>query len=1145
MELQCPSCYFVVSPASSAQEGDPCPLCNRPLAHQPSPTKDESVHGIDSMPTSTQDDMSGNPLQEGILGDWQNRAKRDESFASVHHAGEFDIPGTPESPLGYNPAQPTHKFIVTGDGSVFDHPEPTHHEYIAQTLGDTEAHLKRDALGQLYSNGGTNWFSNGTRLDPEELSQALSDHFGYPVEVDPSHPGLRQTHEQRFALPEPPLNSKGRPFGYYDNPYINRGGSTHFETEAIGIPGHTTFDATPPSTGLHGEVVGALGQLGAYVNGRKVDPQNDPEYGDQLRNDAYAGSAEPVMVSHPDPEQAELAREVIEQGHSGPLMDYAQKKEAAYPATLRTPNGITDNLHKTLGNLRAWVENPYENGHLRPYYNSYHTIIRPALNQRGSFRIGVQNPQMGEIINHVAQTDDMGPLYEYRGKSAHRKTAGGFLAAPALALGAGGAEAAGAGALGAGALGAGAEAAGAGALGGAAEAGAGGVGGLMNGALGQGIQRGVGWQMGKNLIGGGGGGGGPQQGGQPAQQGAPTVHDPSYYAATDEDSMSPSSHGEIPKNDDGDSNQKADGDNHEWQKQYDVNDAGGTDMSPKFEPGSPAIERFMMMLPLIEQFFNSEESGANDPLLMSLDQALEGEMPGYKDHADDNAAVALLTSLKGGGEDKNDDGDIEGEPTKISEGDDEKRESRVDFLPYLPTLEPSRLPHVGALPATIPANIGPSFPGQTAGPASPTVQGHCPHCAAILDPNSTTCPQCGAATGALPGHFQQMQGKIATPPHSFLYEEPGLDSDIQPGVTADQFRQFGPNMATPPTACQGCGSHIDQGDLVCNVCGTEQEPGGKTHFGAAQQGPHTPEQISVVQQYLIDQNRIDEIPDVPLHPENYADVLSQLIGQDNPPDPTDPTQQAPPQPAQMDAPPEATMPMPGMSAPQQMQSAVQRYADEHHPHTEDPIAADRHLQHDIREEQDTGHTWLDDQGNPLQVGMYYELHSKQYDIPDLVRIDAVKPDSITYVIQGNQGLEHGTEVQKEEANIMGYTFTPSADGANDEVQPEGLEENNDDNTSYEGSPEMTDLSSPHQALSATASSREWLNETPTVSDAPGLEWLNDGSFSPKQAGKQFSQWEQRGFIEEKGVARNADKLDLSNTHYEAFDADDDQFLFGW
>ena len=39
--------------------------------------------------------------------------------------------------------------------------------------------------------------------------------------------------------------------------------------------------------------------------------------------------------------------------------------------------------------------------------------------------------------------------------------------------------------------------------------------------------------------------------------------------------------------------------------------------------------------------------------------------------------------------------------------------------------------------------------------------------------------------------------------------------------------------------------------------------------------------------------------------------------------------------------------------------------------------------------------------------------------------------------------------------------------------------------------------------------------------------------SQREAGRKFSPHEQRQFIDEQGVARNADKLELAGTHYES------------
>jgi hypothetical protein len=80
---------------------------------------------------------------------------------------------------------------------------------------------------------------------------------------------------------------------------------------------------------------------------------------------------------------------------------------------------------------------------------------------------------------------------------------------------------------------------------------------------------------------------------------------------------------------------------------------------------------------------------------------------------------------------------------------------------------------------------------------------------------------------------------------------------------------------------------------------------------------------------LIEQNRIDEVPDVPLYPENYAEELASLTQSDVPPETDDAGMDAgPPTPAQEEAgdprPRHDTMPVPGTMSvrlPTQMMSA--------------------------------------------------------------------------------------------------------------------------------------------------------------------------------------------------------------------------------
>jgi hypothetical protein len=191
---------------------------------------------------------------------------------------------------------------------------------------------------------------------------------------------------------------------------------------------------------------------------------------------------------------------------------------------------------------------------------------------------------------------------------------------------------------------------------------------------------------------------------------------------------------------------------------------------------------------------------------------------------------------------------------------------------------------------------------------------------------------------------------------------------------------------------------------------------------------------------------------------------------------------------------------------------------------------------------------MDAQGNPLQANAYYELYTKNYDIPDLVRIDDVKPggSEIVYTLMGDGGLNTSESVSKEEADIMGYKFVPSQEGATLRSSPRALRRTTTTTPPTKVRPETSDLSTPHALVaSGTGTGREWLMGGGSGGGNEGhREWLMDGQHT---AGRQYNQWEQRDFIDEDGSARNADKLDLAGTHYEAAydEAPADQFLFGW
>jgi hypothetical protein len=77
-----------------------------------------------------------------------------------------------------------------------------------------------------------------------------------------------------------------------------------------------------------------------------------------------------------------------------------------------------------------------------------------------------------------------------------------------------------------------------------------------------------------------------------------------------------------------------------------------------------------MLLPLIEQFFNSDESGAHDPFIQALDQQLDSEIPGYKDHGTPKLVSSFSScSSRRARLTPTTRASIEGEPTKLEQSE--------------------------------------------------------------------------------------------------------------------------------------------------------------------------------------------------------------------------------------------------------------------------------------------------------------------------------------------------------------------------------------------------------------------------------------------------------------------------------------------
>lgn len=659
-------------------------------------------------------------------------------------------------------------------------------------------------------------------------------------------------------------------------------------------------------------------------------------------------------------------------------------------------------------------------------------------------------------------------------------------------------------------------------------------------------------------------GGGKGQASEPAPSPvtAPTLQQVTHVLA---DTETPSSVPALHEND-GDTMEHSDGDNRN--PEHDDSQSGsGHD--------SPAGELLEHLWPLAMSYYLHDESGADDPLMISLDAALEKEFPGYKD------------------QDDGDHSDVEDFIQKFMENQgDDKKEGRVAAPPFHPGMgyvpqAPS--PGVGnaVVPPMPPAAAGPNPAGNV-----------CPSCGAQLNPDGS-CAQCGfgAENQTTPGQVNQA---------------------VTPGTSVG-----GPS--TPPQQMMG------------RVADT--------------QGPYTPEQFKIVAEYLLQAGRQDEIPHMYDAPYEYADILAELQNKLNAPPPAVEAPAAPPaapgmDPSMMDpsAAPPGGPPSPGMMTAR-IASATARYANGNiaftspmrdsgaaeifekqaeiaeHPHDQ-PILE----HHDLTDGAPAPHpddndlTWTTPDGQPLTEGQEYEMHSDEYSIPDVIRVEQVKSGELVYTITGEYSeLEDTNTITPEEVEQRGIKFLPVGGEQPVEDAPESTEP-----TATSRVPITTNVLAHEQAIDVELADGRvvaakiiggkliipktawqqvddgilvadpgdrangatvvevdnlshhlddgrilpaeevrpeppkeaaWLLEGTNISAVPApweneLPDLTGGSLEqivagepqgtdrdwlvadlPRTAGAKFSPSEQRTFIEEQGEARNLDRLDLEDTHY--------------
>lgn len=942
MHVHCADCdtTFALTPDGATQSAA-CPHCGgtRLERDQPSPTNsDGDLRNM--VDPSTGLDQGGNPNQEGVWGQvdggWQPWQRRDESFASVRHA-DFDFN---DGGFDFGEKNPTHKFIIDQHGRVYSHPVPIDHEGIADAHNlHKQGFPTGMSLGELYDNGETGFFQHSSPHSADAIASMLYGHFGQPVTVDPD---LKPTtNEERWGIVP----------GTSADPSI---GTRELET----LYGPPKIRQRPSLDRNEGLVRGGSLSMEPYL---------------PWTHEAEAKEADtPVVAPAPEEPQGPVHTAVVTPGqdygiHAGTIK-WLQFLDAQINGL--NARGDAEQIFHTHGNRQS------------PEFGKpvtvavHHPEHLPGAVQaiETSAQGSTPPPKLKEIALAIAQGQLPPPpgIDPSKLRFGHIKVAG----PAALALLP---EAAGAiGDIG---------------IGGATAA-------LAKGAL-----MGTGSQMAKGLEGGGG-----DQAPSGGASMPPPPRDPSMLSSVTADLETPHSnpgyYHDDPESIDQHEFNDGSSDPNQYNPNLDDSGASGEDAvrdNAGFAPNSPGLERAGILAPLLLHYYHSDESGANDPLIRELHEQLEAENPGYLDRADDEALHKLLQhARKPDGVHAKMAAPMIGQPTTTG--------------PAMPGLPQQAVPS-----QTLPA------------PQQQTVNtgGRCPYCGGTTTADGS-CPQCGAKVTPMGGAIQPGQNQAVPMPYT-----------------------------------------------------------GKT--AADHQGPVTDEQRAAVAQLLVETGRANEIPIMEVEPWNYAEEMAAVANRVNQPPNVDPDEPQPPQPAQEVAPPGATMPVPNPADPSQQQGM---YAQGHvaadnaaprcpncgsgttglrdggeqgditaechacgniwnpgkadrnihgkvaapgdHGNVEAIPAADHEQRHDDAGNQDSSHTWQTDDGQPLQVGAEYEMHSQGYAIPDIVKVVAVKPDAITVETIGEYSndqpssngqdqapLSYQHEITKEEADLDGLSFVPS------------------------------------------------------------------------------------------------------------------------
>lgn len=1095
MNVHCADCdhTFLLSP-DGATASVACPSCGgkRLERDQPSPTNSDG--DLRNVPTPSDGglglDQGGNPLQEGFAGQvdggWQPWRRRDESFASVKTANDGRImEATPPAHIAGLHAKPLG--LLSRLNSV--HIDGTH--------------VTPDRVGYFFSKYGM----------PD------SPHYGKPVQVETHDPAFTQlavkiindghgdppAYQQDIqaiqagikagTVQPPPKTASVHTADWGDDFDFDKTPVHKFVIDNSGgvysLPNPTTHEKIADHHGLHDLGFPHKMSLGELNDDNTTDwYQHDTGHSPQaLESMLYGHYGHPVVVEPTLKPTTNEERWGIEPGRV-PGQEGSKRELDILNAPPKTRWNGTVPLDRNEGLVRG-----------------------------------------GRTLNMDPYTPWEYPSEEEITKITNRHKANplALLAPIAGALGLGGAEAAGGSAL---------------------------VGGLMRGAL---------FGQGSNMV---KGLNQPQSVPQNVPENVPQgVRDVSQLSHVTADIETPHTNPGYHDTEDGDTKQFNDQDHGtEFQNPNNDAEAGGAAQGednvdggigpeqPSFSPGT--LEQVHQLLPSLLDHFNSPESAANDPVIRQLHEQLEKENPGYLEQGDDNAVKELIQKLR--------------EPSAVSASVHQGFDWNQS--PNQPDVAPGTI------------NFAPG-----AG------QGKCVYCGGVTGPDGS-CPQCGAKNNP-------------------------VDQLTQPGT-----QQIGPHQSQPPPGytpmpgytgaalghCHHCGAVTDASG-ICPQCGAQSPsvegtgagaltPSMQAKVAADHQGPVTDEQKKAVAELLIDSQRHEEIPHMLEAPWDYADELAQVAQKTNVVPNIDPNEQPPAPPVQEIAPPGATMPVPNPADPSMQGQMVSKVAGPEDMGSINPDGgpSEAPVEPNV-EPQNDSRTWVDDSGQDLVEGQQYEIHNPKYQIPDIVTVVKVKPDSI---LVDNNGYQH--EITSEEAQNEGLTYTPSSGDEGPEGSPEDAQIDPNAppapvNTQQEEVPNIpsnlshvdddacprcasqhfaSSMSSPtttfHECykcshawetkekdyIDRNTAGREWIKEdsphgddffaeyervknskqtgSRNLSDIaardPRLQSVKEtleANAQERTAGKKFTPREQREFIDEQGVARNADKLDLEGTHYES------------